>query len=79
MPARADTKLRRAINRTLSVRRLREAGIAFEERNHGAHLIVAGAWAFFPGTGAFHHLHGSQEGRGVFNLIKIIKEGHYAR
>ena len=53
-----ESALRRAANRENSARILREKGIAFEERNAGAHLIVKAKRGFtfadfWPGTGLF--------------------------
>jgi hypothetical protein len=42
---------KRASNRDASAQLLMAAGIGFESRNDGAHLIVAGRYDFWPGTG----------------------------
>lgn len=65
---------RRAANRASSAQLLADAGIPAETRNGGAHLIVAGAWDFWPGTGKWKERGGGRRsGRGVFGLIRLIK------
>lgn len=71
---RKDSQERRQEHRRRSPIALREAGIAFTSHNEGAHLIVAGEWDFWPGTGKWcHRGPPKKEGRGVFNLINRIK------
>ena len=79
----AESKARRAGHRESSPAMLRGAGIAFEARNNGAHLIVQhnGRVAdFWPGTGLFN-IRGDldrrgkpQYLRGVRLLIKQLRE-----
>ncbi len=53
---------------------LREAGIDFEMKNHGAHLIVDhGRVDFWPGTGLWH-VRGGAQGTGVKKLIKLVRQ-----
>lgn len=72
MPVSAATRRRRATNREKSVALLREAGIPFISKNHGAHLLVAGRWNFWPGTGLWRC--DGRTGRGVHPLLTAIKE-----
>lgn len=69
---RAVRQAKRASNRASSAERLREAGIAFDERNAGAHLIVAtavGAVDFWPGTGLWIVRGSTHQRYGVRQLI----------
>jgi hypothetical protein len=66
------SKAKRARNREASARLLREAGIGFEERNGGAHLIVAGRYDFWPGTGLWMARGEKTKRRGVKELIARI-------
>lgn len=72
-----DSKNRRADNRQQSAEMLKGAGIPFESKNGGAHLIVEGSECFidfWPGTGKWHSRDGAK-GFGVRNLIKHINKG----
>ena len=72
---RERSQERRAGNRESSAELLRERGIAFEEKNHGAHLIVrhggkvADLW---PGTGKYRVRGVEQYRRGVFGLLRDL-------
>jgi hypothetical protein len=69
---RAD---KRASNRKASARILTEAGIPFESRNGGAHLIVSlprGIADFWPGTGKWRHRGNGRDGRGVLALVEMF-------
>lgn len=68
------SKQKRASNREYSPKLLEEAGIPFEGKNGGAHLIVEGNECyidFWPGTGKWISRNG-ERGFGVRNLIKHI-------
>lgn len=70
-----ESKQRRANHREQSPKLLEDAGIGFESKNLGAHLIVESTKClidFWPGTGKWISRKG-KHGRGVFNLIKHIK------
>ncbi len=72
---REDSKAKRANNRASSAELLRKAGIAFESRNGGAHLIVSDARVivdFWPGTGLWISRGGTRRGRGVRKLIRFV-------
>lgn len=64
---------KRASNREASAAMLIEAGIQFESKNDGAHLIVADKYDFWPGTGLWMERGKTQRSRGVRGLIKRIK------
>ncbi|PHS64367.1 MAG: hypothetical protein COB09_08310 [Thalassobium sp.] len=74
---REDSKKRREANRANAPQILTDAGIEYESKNHGAHLIVTGSNClidFWPGTGKWISRNG-KKARGVRSLIKHIKEG----
>ena len=56
-----------------SIRLLKEAGIEFESRDFGKHLVVCG-FDFYPALGLFIHQESKKRGHGVFKLIESIKE-----
>jgi hypothetical protein len=64
---------RRRDNTIASTKILNDRGITFISKNNGAHLIV-GRYNFWPSTGLFADRKTNQRGRGVFNLIKKIKQ-----
>lgn len=71
------SKQKRASNRLHSARMLKDAGIAFEVKNAGAHLIVEGNENyidFWPGTGRWIDRKDGNRGFGVRNLLKYITE-----
>lgn len=68
---------KRASNREQSAQMLENKEIPFEEKNHGAHLIVEGVDCyidFWPGTGRWITRNG-ERGFGVKNLIKYVEGG----
>lgn len=68
---------KRRLNRTFSPAQLMAAGIEFEEKNDGAHLIVkkkeGGFVDFWPGTGLWIDRQSNKKGRGVEKLIFFIE------
>lgn len=72
---KAESKERRARNRERSAQMLRDAGITFEERNAGAHLVVAGRYDFWPGTGLWVARGDKTKRRGVHSLVARILRG----
>lgn len=66
---------RRAANRESSAELLRQRGVAFEEKNDGAHLVVrhgrkvADLW---PGTGKYSVRGSGVYKRGVFRLLNDL-------
>jgi len=63
---------KRAANRDASTLMLKNAGIPFESKNDGAHLIVAGRYDFWPGTGLWQARGERTKQRGVHRLIARI-------
>lgn len=72
-------KERRASNTEKSTQLLIDAGIEFESKNGGAHLVVNQAQGlkadFWPSTGLWQIRGSKKQSRGVFNLIKFAKGG----
>lgn len=74
---REEGQQRRARNRERSPEVLTKAGIRFESKNDGAHLIVQGKAEvidFWPGTGKWIPRGSTQYHIGVFKLIARIKK-----
>ncbi|CUJ58834.1 Uncharacterised protein [Achromobacter xylosoxidans] len=71
------SRQKRADNREQSARMLSEAGIQFQSKNEGAHLIVAGykghVYDFWPGTGLWRMRGSSRDHRGVRSLIRAAQ------
>ncbi len=65
---------KRKRNTEASTRILRDEGIEFQSNNDGVHL-VAGPFDFWPSTGLFINRDTGKRGRGVFNLVKLLKKG----
>jgi hypothetical protein len=62
-------------NREYSTQLLIDNGVAFEEKNGGAHLIVeskSGKIDFWPSTGLYMCRESGRKGRGVRNLLKVV-------
>ena len=73
---------KRSANRETSAQALFTAGIEFATKNGGAHLIVAGRFDFWPGTGLWVERGTNRQCRGVRSLIAHInrdREAHDAR
>lgn len=75
---RRDKKRSNAVS---SAERLREAGVAFEQLNHGSHFVVRHNGLvvdFWPTTGVFivRDLDPAarRRGRGVFNLLDLLRK-----
>ena len=69
-------KEKRAANRVNSEQMLLDAGLVFESKNAGAHLIVQGKKGiidFWPGTGKYV-CRGGPFGRGVRNVIALAQQ-----
>lgn len=76
--AEAESKMRRSNNRKKSPQLLREAGIHFESKSQGVHLIVTGPFGlidFWPGTGKWICRATGKEDRGVRTLIAYCQNG----
>jgi len=73
---KAHSKLKKERNLAYSTNLLVESGIEFESKNNGVHLIVTsdlGLIDFWPSTGKFKVRSQTKYGRGVKNLINLIK------
>ncbi len=73
-----ESRQKRASNRESSAKMLTAAGIAFETKNEGAHLIVTANGRtvdFWPGTGLWIERGTSKQKRGVRRLIAELKNG----
>lgn len=69
------SKQRRAANRINSAKLLAAAGIEFESKNDGAHLVVRDngmVFDFWPGTGLWQMRGARHQRRGVHALLKTI-------
>jgi hypothetical protein len=64
---------KRASNREQSAKMLTDAGIAFEAKNYGAHLVVDGIIDFWPGTGLWMPRGTARRRYGVRNLISHVR------
>lgn len=73
---RANGQAIRAHNRESSTALLKDKGVSFESRNHGAHLIVKHAGKevdLWPGTGRWiDRNRRSIKSRGVFRLLQYL-------
>ncbi len=72
---KAASQVKRAANRESSADALRRAGVKFETKNDGAHLIVTGPGGlvdFWPGTGLWKPRGTISHRRGVSGLIKFV-------
>ena len=78
-----ESKRRRGRYRERAPKVLEAAGLAFESKNAGGHLVVkkpdSGCWVdFWPGTGLWKvRLRGNikskqRRGRGIFNLLQFL-------
>lgn len=70
---------KRASNREASARNLAAAGIPFESKNNGAHLIVSAPGLvvdFWPGTGLWAVRGTNERRRGVRQLITRLRGSH---
>ena len=63
---------RRAESRARNVAALNKAGIPYVSKNGGAHLIVAEAVDWWPGTGLWHSRTLPTKGYGLRSLLEFI-------
>lgn len=68
-----ESKERRERNRLRGAAELERAGIAFESKNNGAHLIVLHRLDYWPGTGAWKDRDLPHEGRGINALMDYVR------
>jgi hypothetical protein len=72
---RAESQMKRALNRKTSREILDSYGIEYEIKNGGAHLIVKDKGLvidFWPGTGKYIFRSGKKAGRGVLGMVRQI-------
>lgn len=75
---KSERQQKRRDNMASSTAELQARGIPFTSHNNGVHLVVAGAWDFWPSTGLWMSRQPGpngrkREGRGVLKLIARIK------
>jgi hypothetical protein len=72
--SRLERQERVGRNKSFAVEMLRECNVSFQVKNNGEHVIVAGnpATDYWPGTGLFIQRKTKKEGRGIYNLLKLI-------
>jgi len=71
-------KDRRADNTKANTETLKLAGVVFESKNYGAHLIIQGAKGkadFWPSTGKWRDRNNRWHGRGTIGLLERLKQG----
>lgn len=71
---REQSKEIRDKNRKNAALLLNAENIAFQSKNHGAHLIIANRWDLWPGTGKWRDRKVNKYSHGLTSLIKLIKE-----
>ena len=76
---RKQSQEKRASNREASAELLSKAGVSFESKNHGAHLVVASNFDFWPGTGLWSHRQSRETGRGVNGLLARLRKAGVAK
>ena len=72
---KAEGQQRRASNREHGAQMLAEAGVLFESKNDGAHLIVHAnghTYDYWPGTGLWRMRGSTKQSRGVRGLLKRV-------
>jgi hypothetical protein len=67
-------KEKRKSNTINSTDLLIKFGIPFESKNYGAHLVVDCNIDFWPSTGLFINRKTKKKGRGISNLLKLLKK-----
>lgn len=60
------------VDKSLAI--LKEKGIRYETLNSSVGHYRIGDWNFWPTTGKFYNPKTGKKGRGVFNLIRYIKQ-----
>ena len=71
---KAYAQEKRAANTIYSTNLIKHLGLNYESKNFGAHIIIKNRWDFWPSTGLFIDRKSKKKGRGVRNLIKIVKK-----
>lgn len=60
-------------NEEQSLKILQDHGVAYETLNAAVSHYRIGDWNFWPTTGKFYNQKKAQGGRGVFNLLKVLR------
>jgi len=68
-----ENKKRKKENQKNSLKILQEKGITWQLLNDDTCHYRVGEFDYWPTTGKFYNQKTKQKGRGVFNLIKILK------
>ena len=66
--------IKRYKNKISSTEILTKHGIPFISKSNGVHLIVSGRYDYWPSTGLYINRETGKRKRGVFNLIKEVKQ-----
>ena len=66
-------RIKRNNNKISSTGILTSRGIDFISKSNGVHLVVKNRWDFWPSTGLFIDRKNQKRGRGIKNLLRIIK------
>lgn len=69
---RRESQERRASNREKSLAILRERGIEYKTFTQDHYRV--GEFDYWPSTGKFYNQRTKQKGRGVFNLLRVLKD-----
>lgn len=69
--------IKRYQNKTSSTEILIKHEIPFVSKNNGVHLIVSNRYDYWPSTGLYINRKTGKRKRGVFNLIKEIKQSSF--
>ncbi len=68
---REESQERKASNHIRSIMILDEENVVYKKLSPDHYRV--GDWDFWPSTGLFKHLLNGQKGRGVFNLLRKVK------
>jgi len=69
-----ESQAKKASNEKNSLAILKAKGIEVKVLNAGSRHYRVGTFDFWPSTGKFYNQKTGQKGRGVFNLIKLLKQ-----
>jgi len=70
-------RIKRKKNQSWSTAYLDKCGVKYESKNGGIHLVIGNRFDFWPSTGKFINRKDQRAGRGVRNLIKLLKAGDF--
>lgn len=71
---RSNEKKRRNLENAL--KSLKDNNISYEEKSNGIHLVVEGKIDYWPTTGKFIRRSDKKQGRGIRNLVRVVKENY---